>query len=193
MNTRRCLPAPAGRISTSSARRRESFSTTGPANSSSRSITTSSTGSRLWPVCGSTAQQHARAADRELEALAPHGLDQHGELQLAAAGDLEGVAAGRRGDPDRDVALGLAPQPLGDHARADLAALLAGERRIVDREGHRERRRVDRLRRQRRLDAEIAERVGDGRAIEARERHDVAGRRLLERRAARGRGTPGSW
>ena len=37
------------------------------------------------------AHDHARAADGQLEALAPHGLDQDAELQLAAAGDLEGV------------------------------------------------------------------------------------------------------
>ena len=104
----------------------------------------------------------------ELVALAAHGLDQHRELQLAATGDLEAVARLRLAHPDRDVALGLAPQPLPDQARGDVAAVVAGERRIVGREGHRERRRVDRLRRQRRLDLEIAERVRDGGAIEAR-------------------------
>ena len=41
------------------------------------------------------AEQHARAADAELEAFAAHRLDQHAELKLAAAGDFEAVAIGR--------------------------------------------------------------------------------------------------
>ena len=47
------------------------------------------------------AEQHARAADRQLEAFAAHGLDQHAELQLAAAGDLERVLVGAFGDVER--------------------------------------------------------------------------------------------
>ena len=88
----RCLPAPAGRMSLSSARRAVSFSTTTPEYSSSTSTTTSSIGSRRSPVDGIGLEQHARAADAHLEAFAAHGLDQHRQLQLAAAGDLERVA-----------------------------------------------------------------------------------------------------
>ena len=125
-------------------------------------------------------QQHPRAADRELVAFAAHGLDQHRELQLAAARDVETVAGFRPGDPDRDVALGLAPQPLPEYARGGVAALLAGERRIIRGEGHGERRRVDRLGGQSFLHLEVAQRVRNGGAIEAGERHDVAGARFLE-------------
>ena len=39
------------------------------------------------------AGEHLRLADGELEALAAHHLDEHGELQLAAALDLPGVGA----------------------------------------------------------------------------------------------------
>ena len=63
---------------------------------------------RLLAAAGAVAEQHARAADAELEALAAQGLDQHAELELAAAGDLEAVAVGGLGDADRDIALGLA-------------------------------------------------------------------------------------
>jgi hypothetical protein len=45
----------------------------------------------LLAAIGAVAEEDARAADRKLEALAAHRLDQHAELQLAAAGDLEGV------------------------------------------------------------------------------------------------------
>ena len=55
----------------------------------------------------------------------------------------------RFANAQRDVALGLAQQPLADHAALHLVALGAGERRIVDAEGHRQGRRIDRLRRER--------------------------------------------
>ena len=42
-------------------------------------------------------REHLRLADGELEALAAHQLDEHGELQLAAALHLPGVRARRSG------------------------------------------------------------------------------------------------
>ena len=45
-----------------------------------------------------------RLAHRELEALAPHRLDQHGQLELAAAEHLPHVGALGRGHPDGHVA-----------------------------------------------------------------------------------------
>src|SRR5690606_36656309 len=39
---------------------------------------------RLLAALGTIAEQHARAADREFEALAAHVLDQHAELELTA-------------------------------------------------------------------------------------------------------------
>ena len=62
------------------------------------------------------AHQHPRAADGELEALAAHGLDQHRELKLAAAGDLEGAVLRHAVHPDRDIALGFAGEACCDHA-----------------------------------------------------------------------------
>ena len=48
---------------------------------------------RLEPPAGRriALEQHARARDRHLVAFAPHRLDQHAELQFAAAGDLERI------------------------------------------------------------------------------------------------------
>ena len=138
---------------------------------------------RLEPIAGDGIglEQHARTADAHLEAFAPHGLDQHGQLQLAAAGDLERVALLAERDPDRDVALGLALQPVPDLARGDLGAVLAGIGAVIDREGHGDGRGIDRLRRDRRLDRGLAQRVGDGGLGEARDRDDVAGLGLVDR------------
>ena len=102
---------------------------------------------RLQDVAGLgvALEQHLGARDRELEALAPHGLDQNAELQLAAARHLDRVVVGRFGDLERHIALGLAEQAVANHAAGDLAAFGAGERGIVDPERHGERRRIHRL------------------------------------------------
>ena len=56
---------------------------------------------------------------REIDSSKPSRricLDQHAELQFAAAGDLERILLVALADLDGDVALGLAEQPLADHA-----------------------------------------------------------------------------
>ena len=138
---------------------------------------------RLQPLAGRRvgAIEHARAADRQLEALAPHGLDEDAELQLAAARDLEGVAALGLGDADGDVAFGLAPQARADHAAGDLVALEPGERRIVDRDRDRQGRRVYGLGGDRFGHNRLANRVGDRRLGQSGDRHDVAGHGLGDR------------
>ena len=88
-------------------------------------------------AAGIAIEQHLRPRHRQLESLAPHGLDQDAELQLAAAGNLHGILLGGFADPQRDVALGLAQQPFAYHPALHLVALGAGERRIVDPKGHR--------------------------------------------------------
>ena len=173
-NTRRMRPPPEGRISMSSPRRSESFWTTMPECSSSTSMITSSMGSSRLAVVGIGREQDLRPRKGELEALAAHGLDEDAELQLAAAGDLEGVAVGGFGDADGDVALALLQQALADHPALHLVALLAGERPVVDAEHHGERRRIDRLGEERRVDRGIAQRVGDGRLRDAGDGDDVA-------------------
>ena len=125
----------------------------------------------------------ARPRHGELEAFAAHRLDQHGKLQFAAAGDVEGILLGRFLDLQRDIAFGLAQQPVADDAAGDLVALGAGERRIVDEEGHGDGRRIDRLRRQRLGDRRVAERVGDGALLQPGDRDDVAGMRVVDRLA----------
>src|SRR5207244_9701746 len=105
---------------------------------------------RLLASVGAVAEEDARAADRQLEAFAAQGLDKHAELELTAAGDLETVVVGRGREADGDIAFGFAFQPLADDAALDLVAVASGVRAIVDREAHRQRRRVDRRRAKRR-------------------------------------------
>ena len=66
-----------------------------------------------------------RLADGELEALAPHHLDQDRQLQLAAALDLPGVGTLGRADPDRDVADQLLLEPVLHQPGGELLAGLA--------------------------------------------------------------------
>src|SRR5690606_28523244 len=86
----------------------------------------------LLAAVRAVAEQDARARDGELEALAAHGLDQHAQLQLAAAGALEGVLLGAFGQADGDVAFGLALEPVADHAALHLVALAPGVGAVVD-------------------------------------------------------------
>ena len=130
-----------------------------------------------------SAEQHLRPRDAEFEALAAHGLDQDRELQFAAPRDDIGVGIGRLLDPQRDIALGLLEQAVADDPARHLVALGSGERAVVDGEGHRQRRRVDRLRVQRLDFLRAAQRVGDVELFEPRDRDDVAGDRLVDRRA----------
>ena len=145
-------------------------------------MTTSSIGSSSSPLLV-LLHDDARTRHGELEAFAAHRLDQHGKLQFAAAGDEERILLGRFLDLQRDIAFGLAHQAVADDAAGDLVALGAGERAVVDDEGHGDGRRIDRLRMQRLGDGRIAERVGDGALGQAGDGDDVAGLRLVDRLA----------
>ena len=90
-------PAPEGRISTSSPRRDGELLDDG----AGMLVVDVDDGflDRLQLLAvGAVAEDDARLADGELEALAAHRLDQDAELQLAAAGDLEGVLVVALGD-----------------------------------------------------------------------------------------------
>ena len=108
-------------------------------------------------------EQHARAGNRQFEPFAAHVFDQHAHLQFAATGNFKSVAAGGVADLDGDVDLGLFHQTFADHAGLHLGAFLAGERRVVDAKGHRNRRRINRLRRDRHVDIQSAQRIRHGR------------------------------
>ena len=98
-------------------------------------------------------------------------------------GDFHRVAFLGFAHAQRHVAFRLAQQAVADHAAGHLVAFGAGQRRIVHPERHRERRRIDRLRAQRRLDFGRADGVRHGRVRQPRDGDDVAGPRLVDRRA----------
>ena len=112
-----------------------------PRKSSGTSTVTRSTGS--WIDAVDLAGQHRRLADGELEALAPHHLDEHGELQLAPALHLPGVGPLGRQHADRHVADELGVEAALHEPGGEQLALLAGERRGVDADRHRQARLVD--------------------------------------------------
>ena len=155
-NSRRTRPLPWFTIFVIMPRRVPTCAMTTPWKSSGTSMTSSSTGStrRAVDLLG----DDLRPRDLQLEALAPHHLDQDRQLQLAAADDLH--LLGRVGvlDAERDVAEQLRVEPIAQVARGDVLAVAAGQRRGVDAEDHRHRRLVDRDRRDR-------HRVLDGSAI----------------------------
>ena len=76
----------------------------------------------------------------------------------------------------------FAQQAVADDAGLHLVAFAAGQRRIVDRDRHRQGRRIDRLRLDRFFD-DVAERVGDGGVLQAGDGDDVAGFGALDRHA----------
>ena len=149
---------------------------------------------RLFQLAGGVAaEQHLGARHRQLEALAAHGLDQDAELQFAAAGHFHRVLVVGFADAQRDVALGLAQQAVADHAAGDLVALGAGERRIVDAERHRQGRRIDRLRVDRRLDRRDRRWCGRRSPPAGRRWRRCRRRPPLRPERARARGRPAPW
>ena len=73
---------------------------------------------RLVHLAVDLARHDLRLADRELEALAAHQLDEHRELQLAAALHLPRVGPLGRQHAERDVADELGVEPALHHGRA---------------------------------------------------------------------------
>ncbi len=104
-------------------------------------------------------------------------------MQFAAAGDLKGVLLGGFGHLDRHIAFGFAQQALADHARLNLVAFLAGQRAVIDRHGHGDGRRIDRLGGQGVQHFDGAQGVGHGGLAQACNGDDVAGFGHLDRLA----------
>ena len=129
---------------------------------------------RLVHLAVDLARHDLRLADRELEALAAHELDEHRQLQLAAALHLPGVRPLGREHAERDVADQLGVEPALDLARRQPRALEPGERRGVDADRHRERRLVDLLDRQRPRIVDVGERLADRHLGDAGDGDDVA-------------------
>ena len=130
--------------------------------------------------------QNVRGADLQLIAFAAHRLDQDGQMHLAAAHDAEGIVRGGILDLQGDILQQLAHQAVTDLAGGDILALLAGERGIVDREGHLDRGVVDLNKGQGLHLAGVADRVADGNIGQTRKRNNIAGLCALDRLTAVG-------
>ncbi len=78
-------------------------------------------GSKHEPV--ELARQHLWLADGQLESFAAHDLDQHRELELAAALHFPDLRLRGRLDAQRDVADELLLEPAAHEARRQLVAL----------------------------------------------------------------------
>ena len=116
-------------------------------------------------------------ADRQLEALAAQGLDEDGELELAAALDDPGVGTSGVLDTERDVADQLGIEAVLQHAGGEAAALEAGERRGVDADQHREAGLIDGDHGERLRIVEVGERLADGDLRDPGDSDDLAGAR----------------
>ena len=113
-----------------------------------------------------------RRTDLHLVALAAHGLEQDGEVQLAAARDLELLGAELL-DAQGDVGLDLAHEAVAEVAAGDVLALLAGEGGGVGAEGHADGRLVHRDDRERLRVGEVGDGLAYLRVLDAGEGHDV--------------------
>ncbi len=123
---------------------------------------------------------HLGLAHGQLEALAAHDLDQHGQGQLAPALDLPGVGALGVQHPQRHVADQLGVEAVLEQAGGDLAALLAGQRRGVGADGDRQAGLVDGQDGQRVGVLEVAEGLADGHLGQAGQSDQLAGARLVD-------------
>ena len=141
---------------------------------------------RLVHLAVDLAGDHLGLADRQLEALAAHGLDQHGQLQLAAAEHLPHVGPVGGADPDGDVADQLGVEARLEQPGGQLRPVRPGQRRGVDADGHGQAGLVDGDGGQRDRAVGVGQRLADGDLGEAGHRHDLArarlfGRHLVER------------
>ena len=125
------------------------------------------------------ARHDLRLADGQLEALAPHQLDEHRELQLTAPLHFPGIRARRRQDAERDVPDQLLRKSLFHHARSQAVTVLTGERRGVDADRHGEARLVDADHRERTWIVRISQGLPDRHLRNACNCHQLAGPRLI--------------
>ena len=118
--------------------------------------------------------QNVRGRDLQLIAFAAHGLDEDGQMHLTTAHDTEGIGGGGILHLQSDVLQQLFLQTVTDLAAGDILALTAGQRAVVDGEGHLDGGVVDLHEGQRLHAGGAAQGVADGDVRQAGEGHDVA-------------------
>src|SRR5260370_15088538 len=122
----------------------------------------------------------ARFAHAQLEAFAAHVLDEDGQVQQAAAGDVELLALlGAGDDAQGDIGFQLSHKAIAQLPAGDIGPFLAGKRRIVDAEVHVQGRLVDLDGRQGHGLIEVGHGVADVHFLQADHGADVAGGNLV--------------
>ena len=128
---------------------------------------------RLAALAADGLVQHLGLAHLQLEALAAHRLDEHRQVQDAAAVDDEGIGVQAGLDAEGEVLLELLLQAFLDVAGGHELAVLAEERGVVDHEEHRHRGFVDGDGRERLRILEVRDGVADLEPFDAHEGADV--------------------
>ena len=132
----------------------------------------------LVPLAAHLAGNHRGPRHRELVALAAHCLDQYGQVELPAAGDLEAFGIDGFRHPKRHVVGRFAKQPGPELPAGQEPAVAPSERRRVDAERHRQGRLVDGERRQRFHRVDVADGIGYAYPVDTGNADDVARARL---------------
>ncbi len=120
-------------------------------------------------------QDHFRARDLELIALAAHGLNQDGQVQLTAARDQERIRGFGLGHAQRYVGAQLVEQALAQLAGGAPLALAPREGGVVDREGHAHCGLIDGDGRQWDRVFGVGQGLANGDALQPSQRNDLAG------------------
>ena len=107
------------------------------------------------------ADQHARARNGHFKTFASHCFDEHAELQFAASANFKRVFIGAFIEGDGDICFGFCQQAFADDGRGYLFAFPAGKRAVIDGNGDRHCRWVNRCGGKRCVHFRIANRVGN--------------------------------
>ena len=129
---------------------------------------------RLAALAANGLVQHLGLAHLQFEALAAHRLDEHGQMQDAAAVNHEGIGIQARLDTEGEILLKLLLQAFLDVAGGHELAVLAEERRVVDHEEHGHRGLVHGDRRERFRILDVGDGVADLEPVNAHQGADVA-------------------
>ena len=121
------------------------------------------------------ADDDSRLSHRQLEPLAPHQLDEHGELELAAPLHLPRVGTLGGHDAQRDVPDQLLVEAGLQHRRGELRPVETRKRGRVDADRDREARLVDLLHGERARVIGIGQRLADRHLGETGDRADLPG------------------
>ena len=124
--------------------------------------------------------QHLGLAHLQFEALAAHRLDEHRQVQDAAAVDHEGIGIQARLDAEGEVLFQFLLEALLDVAGGHELAVLAEERGVVDHEQHRHRGLVDGDRGEGLRVLDVGDGVADLEPFDAHQGADVAALDLVD-------------